>query len=152
MLGISLCPGCLLPGSRPWSRSPVVIRLQQGAAEGGRACLTASSPDLSSAILPAFSLPARRIPLTGRHHPQHPQPQRRPPRDPSQPGHLPQDTASHSSSARYQPLGCLSPGDPSLGRLRHPLGLSQRMGCLGSCPRMPEGGLVGRFSLQPGGF
>lgn len=74
---------------------------------------------------PAFSLPARRTLLTGRHHPQHLQPRRKPSRDPSQRGHLPLDTASRSSSARYQ-LGAPSlPGFSSFlatsGSPRDPL-------------------------------
>lgn len=51
---------------------------------------------------PAFSLPARRILLTGSHPLQHPLPPRRPPRDPNRQDHLPPAMAFRSSNARCQ--------------------------------------------------
>lgn len=106
-----------------------LLRLPQGSACSQVPCAQAArvlllpSQAYPLSCHPAFSLPARRILLTGRHHPQRPQPPRKPPRDPSQRGHRPQDTASRSSSARYQLGASRLPGPgPRHGSLRLPLG------------------------------
>lgn len=90
---------------------------------------------------PAFSLPARKILLTGRHHPQRPQPQRKPPRAPSQRGLLPQDMASHSSSGRYQLGAPRLPGPgPSLVALGSPWDASRGWAVWAAALRCRRGG------------